>query len=124
MRCQPMAVHIAHGIAPAVREHRGQRLGEGIKRDPDCETEIDTMEFRLTYEGLLLGASGNNKRAKHKHEIRKVFHKQLRRIFEIHPAYEYYHLPKDGPEAEILTVKKRFDNTAVRLSPDRLPVTA
>lgn len=81
-----------------------------LKSDPDCETEIDTMEFRLTYEGRLFGASGNNKRAKHKHEIRKVFHKQLRRIFELHPAYEYYRLPEEGPEAEILNVKKRFDN--------------
>jgi hypothetical protein len=35
------------------------------------------MEFRLTYEGLLLGASRNNTRASHKHEIRRVLHHQL-----------------------------------------------
>jgi hypothetical protein len=48
------------------------------------------MEFRLTYEGILLGASRNNTRAKHKHEIRKVFHRQLRRLWEQHPVFESY----------------------------------
>jgi hypothetical protein len=62
-----------------------------LKRDPDCETETDGMEFRLTYEGILLGASKNNTRARHKHEIRKIFHRQLRRLWEEHPAFEVYH---------------------------------
>jgi hypothetical protein len=61
-----------------------------LQRDPDCETEADAMEFRLTYEGILLGASRENKRAKHKHEIRKIFHKQLRRLASQHPAFEWY----------------------------------
>jgi hypothetical protein len=43
------------------------------------------MEFRLTYEGVLLGASRSNTRAKHTHEIRKVFHKQLLRFWQTHP---------------------------------------
>lgn len=43
------------------------------------------MEFRLTYEGVLLGASKNQTRASHKHEIRRVFHRQLRRYWESHP---------------------------------------
>jgi hypothetical protein len=58
-----------------------------IKRDPDFGKERDLMEFRLTYEGVLLGASKNNTRAAHKHEIRRVFHKQLKRLFELHPAF-------------------------------------
>ena len=37
-----------------------------------------------------MGASRNNPRPKHKHEIRKEFHKQLRRLFELHPAFEMY----------------------------------
>ncbi len=45
------------------------------------------MEFRLTYEGLLFGSSRTDTRAKHKHEIRRVFHGQLKRLFEIHPAF-------------------------------------
>jgi hypothetical protein len=43
------------------------------------------MEFRLTYEGILLGSSSGNPRGKHKHEVRRVFHKQLRRFWDIHP---------------------------------------
>ena len=43
------------------------------------------MEFRLTYAGELLGASRNNPRAHHKHEIRKAFHPQLKRLWRITP---------------------------------------
>jgi hypothetical protein len=74
-----------------------------LKSDPDCDAEDDAMEFRLTYEGILLGASKNNTRAKRKHEIRKVFHKQLQRLMWMHPAFEQYHadklthLPEDDP---------------------------
>jgi len=48
--------------------------------DPD---EGALLEFRLTYEGVLLGASRTDTRAHHKHEIRKSFHPQLRRLWEI-----------------------------------------
>lgn len=40
------------------------------------------MQFRLTYEGKLL-SNGN---ATHKHEIRKAFHPQLKRLWEITPS--------------------------------------
>ena len=43
------------------------------------------MQFHLTYEGLLLGSSRDNTRPDHKHEIRRVFHRQLRRLWEGHP---------------------------------------
>jgi hypothetical protein len=46
------------------------------------------MEFRLTYDGELLGASRNSTRASHKHAIRKYFHKQLRRLWETTPALQ------------------------------------
>ncbi len=39
------------------------------------------MNFRLTYEGPLMG----NGSADHKHQIRRVFHKQLKRLWEIYP---------------------------------------
>lgn len=39
------------------------------------------MEFRLTYEGELMHRSDAN----HKHEIRKVFHAQLKRLWQISP---------------------------------------
>ena len=44
--------------------------------DPDKET---LLEFRLTYEGPLLAATGSNTRIEHKHDIRKTLHPQLRR---------------------------------------------
>jgi hypothetical protein len=44
------------------------------------------MKFKLTYEGLLFGASTNNTRAAHKHEMRKRFHPQLKRLWETAPA--------------------------------------
>src|SRR3990170_447020 len=56
-----------------------------LKVDPNFERGEPPMEFRLTYEGQLLGASRSNTRAEHKHEIRKVFHRQLRQLWTISP---------------------------------------
>ena len=42
------------------------------------------MELKLTYDGLLLVASGSNTRAQHKHDIRRAFHPQLRRFWQTH----------------------------------------
>lgn len=62
-----------------------------LAHDPESDQpEKPAVEFRLTYEGILLGASRSNSRAKHKHEIRKVFHKQLKRLFQVHPAFAKY----------------------------------
>lgn len=47
------------------------------------------MEFRLTYAGPLLSTQRDpigeqrNERAEHKHELRRVFHRQLARLWEI-----------------------------------------
>lgn len=46
------------------------------------------MEFRLTYEGLLLSTANDSKAAKradHKHDIRMAFHAQLKRLWEVTP---------------------------------------
>jgi hypothetical protein len=49
------------------------------------------MEFRLTYEGSLLATQRDpvtgqvDKRADHKHDIRRQFHLQLKRFWEITP---------------------------------------
>ncbi len=49
------------------------------------------MEFRLTYQGELFSSqptdtqSKVDRRAGHKHSIRRVFHKQLKRLWEITP---------------------------------------
>jgi hypothetical protein len=42
------------------------------------------MEFRLTYEGKLLGSSNDNPRPGHKHEIRMKLHPQLKRLWAVH----------------------------------------
>ena len=42
------------------------------------------MEFRMTYEGRL--ASGTSSSAKHKHNIRRVFHNQLKALWATHPV--------------------------------------
>ncbi|MGB7553918.1 MAG: hypothetical protein WBM04_06070 [Candidatus Korobacteraceae bacterium] len=43
------------------------------------------MEFRLLYVGRVLGASRTNTRADLKHEIRREFHPQLRRLWQTNP---------------------------------------
>jgi hypothetical protein len=53
-----------------------------LTADPYSNFEAGLMEFKLTYEGLLLGATRVDTRAPHKHQIRKVFHKQLKRFWE------------------------------------------
>lgn len=49
------------------------------------------MRFRLTYEGKL-EANGT---AKHKHEIRKDFHAQLKRLWEVEPNLKNWTFPYD-----------------------------
>ena len=51
------------------------------------------MQFRLTYTGRLLSyrddGAAIRARAKHKHEIRKEFHKQLKALWYTHPNLEF-----------------------------------
>jgi len=44
------------------------------------------MEFRLVYSGRVLGASRNDTRASLKHEIRREFHPQLRRLWQVNES--------------------------------------
>ena len=44
------------------------------------------MQFRLTYEGRL--KSGASASPEHKHEIRRVFHRQLRQLWSVHPFFK------------------------------------
>jgi hypothetical protein len=60
-----------------------------IRNDTCVSFDEDALEFRLTYQGLLLAESRRggvlDARATHKHDIRKVFHRQLKRLWEITP---------------------------------------
>jgi len=40
------------------------------------------MRFHLAYEGPLMGSATKSPRARHKHEIRKAFHPQLKRLWQ------------------------------------------
>jgi hypothetical protein len=53
------------------------------------------MEFHLVYAGELLKAAGYKKtRAWEKHQIRRYFHPQLKRLWETHPVFRFYAQPK------------------------------
>jgi hypothetical protein len=61
-----------------------------IVSDPTVDLELEDLEFRLTYQGLLLSDQDRHgrvepARAKHKQEIRKAFHPQLKRLWEVSP---------------------------------------
>lgn len=56
-----------------------------VRSDPEVEGAETIMEFRLTYEGPVRGSTGSSPRARHKQEIRKVFHHQLKRWWGVHP---------------------------------------
>lgn len=67
------------------------------------------MEFRLTYEGELLPTSQRHTRGTHKHEIRKAFHPQLKRLWETHPVLRNKKMDGPGVEPEL-----RIDMLAAR----------
>lgn len=46
--------------------------------------EADFLEFRLLYEGELLPSGNSHKRRSEKHEIRRSFHPQLKRLWSVH----------------------------------------
>ena len=69
-----------------------------LRNDPDYDSDKSSlMEFRLTYAGKLYGSSTGSPRAKHKHEIRKIFHKQLKLLWEKTP-----HLNGTGINSEVM----------------------
>lgn len=57
--------------------------------DPDIKWG-DGMQFRLTYSGPLLGASRSDTRARHKHDIRRAFHGQLKLLWETHVELQHH----------------------------------
>jgi len=78
---------------PDRRRKRRQSAGALVVKsdpyiDPDLE-EDGSMELRLTYAGELRSSRSefsNSKRAHHVHKIRKCFHKQLKKLWSIHPG--------------------------------------
>jgi hypothetical protein len=69
---------------------------EVLKSDPYVDPDKgDAVEFRLTYEGLLFSTQKDpvkgqvDARAEHKREIRRAFHLQLKRLWEVHPYLKH-----------------------------------
>jgi hypothetical protein len=69
-------------IVKGQENKKDQRLLEYVEIGTGDPIESENLvEFRLLYSGLLLGASRNNTRASEKHELRRAFHPQLRRLW-------------------------------------------
>jgi len=98
------------------------------------------MEFRLLYEGELLPSSNTKRRAAEKHIIRRAFHPQLRRLWEVKPLLrhladnrgflrspEVYHhsnlvrTPEERFEIGIKTLGKEWSRAGFDLVPLVLP---
>lgn len=65
------------------------------------------MHFRLTYAGRLLSTANDGikkDRSSHKHDIRRVFHKQLQRLWAEHPVLSRGH--STAPVIGSLTMKR------------------
>jgi hypothetical protein len=51
--------------------------------DPDYRVEEgDFMQFHLTYEEILMGSGRDDMRPDHKQELRRVFHRQLKKLWD------------------------------------------
>ena len=69
------------------------------------------MKFRLTYEGLLK-ANGNTQ---HKHEIRKAFHPQLKRLWEVEPNLMEW--GKGAPPSQLEILADQYTRLNYRFVP-------
>jgi hypothetical protein len=86
------------------------------------------MEFRLTYEGPLMGAGNNNPRASHKHDIRRRFHAQLKRLWQVHPMLSHSKAfnwdqtkPPDQQESRVSELAREYTRNGYRFVPLVLP---
>jgi hypothetical protein len=69
-----------------------------LAHDPYNPIDGNWMQFRLTYTGPLFASQENDSRSRHKQEIRKVFHKQLKSLWNISPILKSYN---EGKSREV-----------------------
>lgn len=67
------------------------------------------VEFRLLYEGELFASANGSAHVKHKHAIRRVFHAQLRRQWEMHPGLRHHVINSQPPSHIGATEQERFE---------------
>jgi hypothetical protein len=76
-----------------------------LRWDPHLDPDENAMEFRLTYAGELFGYRSDRRiqksRSLHVHDIRKQFHRQLKKLWHEHPVLvsclEYHDRRGFGP---------------------------
>jgi len=95
------------------------------------------MQFRLVYDGILRSSGNNSRRPEEKHDIRRQFHKQLKRLWDVQPMLNqrrtlvmeediYTRNRRDNPDDEFFaepymseadTLAKRFSRYGFRFLP-------
>jgi hypothetical protein len=75
-------------VAPAEHQALRSDLADAYSEGPDFKPPKDAMRFHLTYAGFLVAGKSDEAgtRAQHVHAIRKVFHGQLRNMWQQHPS--------------------------------------
>jgi len=82
-----------------------------LKKDPDT-FDGECMEFHLTYNGPL----APNGSAKQKHEIRRAFHPQLKRLWQISSNLQSLREPLIE---EVVTINRPRDKSRLEALPER-----
>lgn len=105
---------VARGVLAAGVEPQSYRYDFS----PPPEVEEESVEFRLTYRGTLPAASAGHSRAKEKQDIRRQLHRQLRILWEDHPALSSRLRPtKDGEISEVQTIANEYTRCGYRFVP-------
>lgn len=82
--------------------------------DDENPEGVETVEFKLIYRGRLPAVSRNSTRSREKHEIRKVFHRQLREFWSVQP-----YLSKGLTKKQLNTAVGKEPRTPVEVMADR-----
>jgi hypothetical protein len=91
-----------------------------LRWDPFIPLDENVMQFRLTYAGLLLAHRDDDKgkmRAPHKHDIRRVFHGQLKALWREHPNLSKWLKPSGGRPPFAERVANNFNEFGYRFLP-------
>jgi hypothetical protein len=90
-----------------------------LLNDPYNIAPEDALEFRLIYDGPLLGASRNDTRSDHKHNVRKALHSQLFDLWAKNHSLNVWELNNERGirERECVALANRFVLNGIRFVP-------
>jgi hypothetical protein len=83
-----------------------------LKQDLDQTFDSECMEFHLTYNGPLASTGS----AKQKQEVRRIFHPQLKKLWEISSNLKAL---RDPMVEQVVTVNRPPDKSRLEALPDR-----